>query len=316
MSVTRATPTYRTRRRSSPVRRREMFWGFAFLLPWLLGFILFQSGPMLASLGLSLTTYNIVKPPVFIGIQNYVQALTQDPLFWPSLGRTFYYAGITVPLGLSGSLLLAVLLNRALVGTSFYRTFFFLPHLTPIVATAILWKWLFEAQTGPINYLLDLIGIPGPGWLGDANWAIPSLMIMALWAGIGGNQMIIFLAGLQGIPSELHEAASIDGANLWQRFRHVTLPMLSPVVFFNLVLGVIGALKVFASAIVATNGGPAYATWFFAVDIYTEAFQYFHLGYAAALAWLFFVVMFAFTFIQFRSSARWVYYAGDREPQE
>ncbi len=230
---------------SSIARRREAMWGILFLLPWLAGFLLFRSGPMIASLGLSFAKYNIIKPPEFVGLQNYQQALFQDPLFWSSLGRTFTYAGVIVPLGMVGSLLLALLLNQRLFGQSLFRAFYFLPHLTPVVAMVILWRWLFQPHTGPINYYLDLFGLPQPGWLGSKEWAIPALIIMGLWASVGGNRMIIFLAGLQGIPQDLYEAASIDGANAWMRFRHITVPMLSPVIFFNLVLSVIGALQGF-----------------------------------------------------------------------
>jgi multiple sugar transport system permease protein len=173
------------------------------------------------------------------------------------------------------------------------------------------WKVILHPEVGLLNTLLFDVGIKGPGWLSSVEWAIPALIIMALWRGVGGNSMMIFLAGLQGIPAELYEAAAIDGANSWHRFRHVTVPMLSPTVFFNLTLGVIGALQVFASALVASRGGPAYATWFYALHIYTEAFVNFKMGYAAALAWIFFVIVLVITYLQVRLSGRWVYYAGD-----
>jgi multiple sugar transport system permease protein len=297
--------------RRSNFARREAIEGYLFLLPWAIGFTLFIGGPMVVSLFLSLTSYDIARPPTFIGLNNYVRALTGDALFWPSMGRTFYYALVVVPLGIGASLLLAVLLNRGLVGTNFFRSIYFLPHLTPIVATAVLWKWILQPEVGLVNYGLWQVGIRGPGWLGSVDWAIPALMIMALWRGAGGNSMMIFLAGLQGIPQELYEAASIDGANAFRRFWHVTVPMLSPTIFFVTVLGVIGALKVFASALVATNGGPAYATWFYALHIYQQAFLFFQMGYAAALAWIFFLVILLITIIQIRLSGRWVYYAGE-----
>jgi len=295
----------------SAMRRREALYGFLFLTPWILGFLFFVGGPMVASLFLSLTDYDIVTPSKFVGLQNYTTAFTKDKLFWPSMGRTFYYAVVMVPLSLVGSLLAAVMLNQRALGTNAFRTFFFLPHLTPIVASALLWQWILQPEVGPVNYLLSRVGVKGPAWLSSKEWAIPSLMIMALWGSIGGNRMMIFLAGLQGVPQELYEAADIDGANAWHRFKHVTLPMLTPTIFFNLVLGIIAALKVFTSAFVTTKGGPAYATWFYALHIYTNAFEYFEMGYASALAWIFFVVMFTFTYLQFRSSARWVYYAGE-----
>jgi multiple sugar transport system permease protein len=232
---------------------------------------------------------------------------------WPFLAiRSFgTFALISVPLGMAGSLLLAILLNQGAKGTSIFRTLFFLPGLTPIVATALLWTVLLQPETGVINYLLSKVSIPGPKWFGSVEWAIPGLILMTTWRSIGSNRMIIFLAGLQGVPQQLYDAAAIDGAGRWARFRHVTLPMISPTMFFNLVLGIIGALQVFAAALVATNGGPAYATWFFALHIYTQAFQYFEMGYGSALAWIFLVVMLVFTYIQFRSASRWVYYEGE-----
>jgi multiple sugar transport system permease protein len=294
------------------MRRREALLGLLFATPWLLGIFLFVGGPMVASFALSFTSYDIVSPAKYVGLSNYREAFIEDPLFFTSMGRTFYYALVVVPLGLFGSLFLAMLLNQGLRGTNLYRTFYFLPHLTPIVASALLWKWIFQPEVGVLNFLLAKVGIEGPKWLGSKEWAIPALMIMSLWGMLGGNRMMIFLAGLQGVPQELYEAAEIDGANVWHKFRHVTLPQISPTIFFNLVLGVIGALKVFASAFIATQGGPAYATWFFALHIYTVAFQYLRMGYAAALSWIFLLVMLVFTYIQVRSSGRWVFYAGER----
>jgi multiple sugar transport system permease protein len=291
--------------------RQEALEGYLFLLPWALGFTLLIAGPMLASLYLSFTSYDVARPPAFVGPENYVRAVSIDPQFWPSLAKTFYYALVVVPVGLTCSMLLATLLNQKLRGTNVFRTLYFMPHLTPIVATALVWKVILHPEVGLLNTLLLGIGIKGPGWLSSVEWAIPALMIMALWRSAGGNTMMIFLAGLQGIPAELYEAAAIDGANAWHRFRHVTVPMLSPTVFFNLVLGVIGALQVFASALVAARGGPAYATWFYALHIYTEAFVNFKMGYAAALAWIFFVIVLAITYVQVRMSGRWVYYAGE-----
>ncbi len=298
------------RRRSSIVQRRNEKYALLFLSPWILGFTLFIAIPMLSSLYFSFTEYNVVRPPEFIGLGNYIEALTKDRLFWPSLCRTIYYAGVVVPVSLIGSLILAILLNQKVTGTNLFRTIFFLPHLTPAVAMTLLWSWLLNSEMGLVNYLLSGVGIKGPAWLGSKEWAIPALIIMALWAGIGGNRMMIFLAGLQDVPQELYDAAHVDGAGSWQRFRNVTLPMLSPTIFFNLVLGIIGALKMFTSAYVATRGGPGYATHFFSLHIYINAFQQFYMGYASALAWLFFLLMLAFTYLQFHASRRWVYYAG------
>lgn len=294
----------------SRLRTREMLWGYLFALPWLLGLLVFVVGPMLASLVLSFTKYDVITPPTPIGLTNYVTALAGDDLFWSSLQRTFEFAVVVVPLGLTGSLLLALILNQGFAGTNFYRTLYFLPSLTPAVAAGILWQWLFDPSVGPINFVIGSLGLPKPGWLASPTWALPAVMLISLWGFWGGNNMVIFLAGLQGVPAELHDAANVDGAGHWSRFLHVTLPMISPTIFFNLVLGIIGALKVFALAYVATQGGPAYATWFFALHIYRSAFGYFQMGYASSLAWLFALILLVLTLIQVRLANRWVYYAG------
>lgn len=308
MAISRAATV---RDRPSLARRNEALAGYLFLSPWILGFALFVGGPILYSFFLSFNSFDVARPPRFVGLDNYIGAFTTDDRFLPSLQLTFTYALVSVPLALVGSLLLAVLLNQRLRGTTLYRTFFFLPSLTPAVATAILWTWLLQPDVGLVNFLLSLVGIKGPKWLGSTEWALPSLIAIALWTGIGGNRMMIFLAGLQGVSQELYDAADIDGAGALQRFRHITLPMISPTVFFNLVLGVIAALKVFTVAFIATQGGPAYSTWFIALHIYTQAFKYLEMGYASALAWLFTLILIALTVIQFRLSRRWVYYEGD-----
>jgi multiple sugar transport system permease protein len=295
----------------SVLQATEAKWGYIFLLPWLLGLIIFWVGPILTSAYFSLLEYDVLSPPKFIGIENYSRAFTADKQFWPSLQRTLVYAITVVPLGLVGSLLLALLLNQNAKGTSLFRTFFFLPHLTPVVALALLWTWLFNPAVGPINVALGWVGIEGPGWLTSKQWALPAVIMIALWAGMGGNSMLIFLAGLQGVPKELLEAAEIDGAGSWSKFWNVTLPMISPTILFNLILGIIGALKVFTISFVATNGGPSYATWFYALHIYNQAFHYFRMGYGAALAWIFVVILLAFTYLQLNISRRWVYYAGE-----
>ncbi|MFH1086427.1 MAG: sugar ABC transporter permease [Chloroflexota bacterium] len=299
-----------SRRRPSRLARRENILGYLWISPWLIGFIVFTAGPMLASLVFSMENYRIINIPQFIGLRNYQIALTEDDLFWPSLARTFYYVAVSVPLGLAGSLLLAVLLNQRVRGESVFRTMFYLPSLTPAAAAAILWIWLLHYEVGLVNFLLAKVGIQGPPWFGSMRWAIPALILIALWSGVGGGRMIIFLAGLQGVPEELYEASEIDGAGLWHRFIHITLPMISPTIFFNLVLGIIGALQVFTTAYITTRGGPGRATWFFALHIFTHAFEYFDMGYASALAWCLFLVLLVFTFIQLRLSDMWVFYAG------
>lgn len=292
----------------SPRRRREVIEGYLWISPWLIGFLLFSLGPIIASFYLSLTKYKIGGAPEWVGIANYVEAFTSDQLFWPSLWRTVYFSLGSVLIGVALSLLAAILLNQNLRGTVIYRALFYLPSLTPIVAMAILWVWLLQPQVGLVNYLLYEVGISGPGWLTSAKWAIPSVIMISLWSSIGGGRMIIFLAGLQGVPQSLHESAQIDGANTIQRFWHITLPMISPVILFNLILGIIGSFSVFSLAYVATNGGPNYGTWFYMLHLYYNAFSYFQMGYASALAWIFFVLIFILSYLQIKLSDRWVYY--------
>jgi multiple sugar transport system permease protein len=290
---------------------RKALWGYLFILPWLLGLLFFHAGPVLASLYLSFTDYDILSAPRWVGLKNYVYAMTGDALFWPSLGRTFYYALAFVPLALLASLLLALLLNRSMRGTTIFRTLFFLPHLTPAAALGILWAWLLNPDLGPINLALQAMGLPPYPFLTDKDTVIPSMVMMAVWTAAGGNGMLIFLAGLQGVPTDLLEAAEIDGAGVWSKFRHVTLPMMTPTIFFNLVLGIIGALQVFTVSIVATGGGPSYGSWFLALHIYQQAFAFIRLGYGSALAWLFLVIVLALTALNFGLSRRWVFYRGD-----
>lgn len=301
------------RPRMSGLRRKEIIAGYLFLTPWIIGFFGFVAGPMIASAVLSFTNYDMVNVGKWVGIKNYSFIFLRDELFWPSLLRTFKYAIVIVPTSLTGSLLAALLLNQGLKGTNVFRTLYFLPHLTPIVASVMLWGWFFDPHMGPLNTVLRALFPTAklPEWFRSPDWAMPALFIMALWGAIGGNNMLIFLAGLQGVPQELYEAASIDGAGTWSRFIHVTLPMLSPTIFFCLVLGIIGALRVFTTAFIATGGGPAYATYFYALHIYNKAFRYFEMGYASALAWIFFFITLAFTLIQFQTSRHWVFYAGE-----
>ncbi|MEZ4710248.1 MAG: sugar ABC transporter permease [Caldilineaceae bacterium] len=299
-----------TRRRwlGSPLQRREALEGYLWISPWVIGFLVFSLGPIIASAYLSFTEYKIGGTPVWLGLENYRQAFFVDKQFWPALGRTVYYSVATVALGVSLSLVAAMLLNQNIKGRAFYRALYYLPSLTPVVALAILWRWLLQPKVGLVNTLLSQVGIDGPGWLTDPNWAVPALILVALWASIGGGRMIIFLAGLQGVPKELYESAELDGANSVQRFFNITLPLISPVILFNLILGVIGSFSVFSVAYIATNGGPNYATWFYMLHLYYNAFSYFQMGYASALAWIFFVIIFILSFLQIKLSNRWVYY--------
>jgi len=292
--------------------QRQSFWGFLFVLPWLVGFVVFTVGPMLASLALSFTRYDLVtiRP---LGLYNYTYLFTKDPLFYRSLLNTAIYVAVSVPLGLTGSLLLAMLLDTRVRGISVFRTVYYIPSLTPAVASAILWMWVFHPDVGLLNFALRHLGVGSPpGWLQSETWAMPALIVMSLW-GIGGARMIIFLAGLQGIGEHYYEAAKIDGAGAVQRFFHITLPLITPVIYFNLVLGVIGGFQVFTSVYVMTEGGPNNATLMYALYLYRNAFVFFKMGRASAMAWVLFAILLAFTYVQFRQSRRWVHYEGGEE---
>lgn len=280
-----------------------------FVSPWLAGFLCFTLFPFVASLYFSFCDYDILSPPRWVGLANYRELLTDDPYFVKALYNTFYYTAFSVPLGILFGVGIALLLNMKVVGVPVYRTIYYLPSIVPVVATSVLWMWLLNPQYGLINSLLEKLGLPEPGWIADPLWSKPSLILMAMWA-VGGS-IVIYLAGLQGIPVELYEAAELDGAGPWQRTRAVTLPLLSPVIFFNLVMGLIGALQVFTQAYVMTQGGPVDSTLFYSVYLFRRAFTYLDMGYASAMAWLLFVVIMALTVFTFRSAARWVHYAGE-----
>ncbi len=312
MAVTTASQQVMPKTKMTRRQRRRALQGYAFLSPWLIGFFAFTALPIGMSVVLAFTRYSVLRAPQLVGLRNFRHAFSGgDRLIWSSIGRSFYYALLAVPAGLVASLSLAVLLNQKLVITPVWRTFFFLPSLTPSVATAYVWRWLLNHEIGVLRVFFDFIGVTMPRWLGSMEWAIPSLAIIALWGGAGGAAMIIFLAGLQDVPQELVEAAEIDGAGRWRKFWNVTIPILSPVILFNLIIGIIGALRVFDVAFVATAGGPAYATWFISLHIYQTAFVYFDMGYAAALSWILAVIIITITIIQFRLSRAWVFYQGE-----
>ena len=293
-------------------RRKSSLWGLALISPWLLGFLIFTAGPMLASLYLSLCKYDL-NTLSFVGTKNYETLLTRDPLFWRSLGNTALYVLFSVPLGLSGSLVIAVLLNQKVRGMPIFRTLFYLPSLVPAVASALVWAWVFHPDAGILNFGLSKLGIQGPKWLQDPKTSLASLIIMSLW-GIGGSRMLIFLAGLQGISDELYEAAQLDGAKGWTCFKNITLPMLSPTIFFNLILGIIGSFQVFTSAYIMTGGGPDNSTLMYVLYLYNNAFKFFKIGKASAMAWILFLILLVFTGIQFKNASKWVYYeGGDKE---
>jgi multiple sugar transport system permease protein len=289
--------------------QREAAWAYFFISPWILGFIFFTVGPMLASLYYSFTRYNIISSPQWTGLANY-RDIVKDPLFWKSLQVTVYYASLALPLGLLFGFFLAILLNQKIPGVNVWRTVYFLPSVIAGVAVALLWIRIFNPKIGILNPSLAKFGIQGPGWLSDPQWAMPALVIMSLW-GVGGG-MIIYLAGLQGVPTALYDAAKVDGASLWQRFWYVTLPMMTPVIFYNLVMGLIGAFQYFTTVYVATggSGSPARATLFYNLYLYQNAFKYFEMGYASTMAWILFVIVLVLTMLVFRSSQVWVYYEG------
>lgn len=296
----------------SSARRREALQGYLYILPWFIGFVIFVAGPLLYSLYYSFTYYPLLAQPTWIGLDNYMNAFFKDRIFWQSSWLTLLWALTTVPLGVIGSFFAAVLLNRNIPLKTLWRVLFFLPSLAPEVAAALLWLWIMQPDVGVINSTLKvLFGIRGPGWLTSPTWALPSLIIISLWTGIGSIRMLIFIAGLQGVPQELYDAGVVDGTNWWQKIYHITLPMISPTILLNLVLGLIGSLQVFGLAFVTTGGGPAYATYFYGLHLYQTAFRSFDMGYGSALAWLLFSVILVLTLIQIAFSNRWVYYAGD-----
>ena len=300
-------------------------WGYVLIAPWVIGFLLFTAGPMVASLVLSLTDYDLASAE-FVGLDNYANLLVNenavggrgDPLFYKSLWNTFVYTLFSVPLGLTGSLLLAMLLNQKIRGLAVFRTLYYLPSLVPAVAASLLWLWILHPTQGLLNQFLGwffaFAGIDArpPEWLQSADWSKPSMILMSLW-GIGGARMIIFLAGLQGIGEQYYEAARIDGAGPWRRFIHVTLPLMTPVIFFNLVLGVIGAFQTFTQAYIMTGGGPRDSTLFYALYLFRAAFEWFQMGKASAMAWILFVILLVFTWLQFNRSRKWVHYEGGDE---
>jgi multiple sugar transport system permease protein len=289
-------------------RFRKNLDGWLFASPWIIGFFLLTLGPMLASLALSFSEWDLISPIKFVGLANF-QALLKDPLVAQSLKVTIVYALVSVPLHILFGMLIALLLNTEIIGLRFYRTAFYLPSVLSGVAVALLWRWLFSTEFGLINAMLANIGVTGPSWLGDPNWALPSLILMSVWA--VGAGAIIYLAGLQGIPTELYEAAEVDGARYWQRLFGITIPLMTPVLFFQLVMGIINALQVFTQAFIMTNGGPNNATLFAILYLYQNAFTYQRMGYASAFAWVLFLLILVLTILVFRSSASWVYYEGE-----
>jgi multiple sugar transport system permease protein len=284
--------------------------GYLFIAPWLVGLTVFALGPVLLALGAGFTDWSVLSEPHYVGVGNYVRILGQDHDFRQSLRVTLLYAAGSIPIQLAGGLVCALLLNvRGLRFTGVLRTVLYLPYLLTGVAISIVWRWMY-ASNGLVNHLLGWVGVSGPDWLMSETWALPGIVLMNFtW--LGGN-MIIFLAALQGVPSSLYDAAHVDGAGAFRRFWHVTLPMISPAVLFNLIMGTIGSFQVFAVPWIITGGGPNDATLFYVLNLYRRAFQYNDMGYACALAVILFGVIFAVSVIELRGSRRWVYYEGAR----
>ena len=291
-------------------KTRKLFLGLLFTAPFTIGFVGLTVYPLLASLYYSFTRYAILTPPKWIGMNNYVTLFTKDDLFWKSLWNTAYYTLMFVPASLILSFILALSLNVKVRGMSAYRTIYFLPTLVPSVALAILWLWLFNPQYGLLNELLNIFGLPPLGWVADPKTAMPSMVIMGLWT--VGQTVIIFLAGLQDVPVHLYEAAEIDGAGTMQKVFNVTIPLMTPVILFNLLVGIIASFQTFTQAYIMTNGGPANATLFYVLNLYRNGFQYVKMGYASALAWILFLIILVCTVAVLRLSRGRVYYGGTR----
>ena len=289
--------------------RREEWAGWLMVSPWLIGIVVWTLGPFAASAWFSLTDYAILRKATFTGLENFRTMLFEDPLFWISLKVTTVYAVVSIPLHIVLGLFLAMLLNARIYGLAWLRTIYYLPAVLSGVAVSFLWIWVFSADWGVLNLGLGLLGIKGPNWLTSQAWALPALMIMSLW-GVGGG-LVIYLAGLQGVPTELYEAAEVDGANNWHRFWNITLPMISPVILFQLIMGIIGALQTFTQGYVMTGGGPNNATLFYMLYLWRNAFQNLKMGYASALAWAIFVYIMVLTLVVLRSSQAWVFYTGE-----
>ena len=296
--------------RSRNLTRREALECYLFISPVCIGLLVFTLGPILASLYFSFTEYNIIRAPKWVGLGKF-RELIQDELFWQSLKVTSLYVVMHLPVSLVLALGIALLMNQKVRGIIFFRTVYYLPSVVSGVAVALLWMWIFNPEFGILNTLLALVNIQGPAWLFDEHWSLPAIALMSLW-GVGGS-MLIYLAGLQGIPSELYEAAEIDGASRWRRFWFITLPLLSTVILFNLVMGLIASFQEFTPAYVMTSGGPNFSTLFYNYYLYENAFEYLYMGYASAMAWVLLVIVLILTLLVFKSSPMWVFYQERQE---
>ncbi len=291
-------------------RSRSELSGWLFASPAILGLLIFTLGPMVYSLYMSFTDYTGSNSPTFIGLDNYKRMFSgEDQYFYKSLGVTFYFVILSVPSGIIYSFLLAILLNQNIKGKAIFRTIFYLPSIVPVIAISFIWLWLLNPDLGLANELLRSLGLPGSQWIFGEKSVVPSLALMNLWT--TGGTMIIFLAGLQDIPRSLYEAIEMDGGTRLAKLRHITIPLMTPTIFFNLIMGIINGFQVFSQAYVMTNGGPNNASLFYVFYLYREAFQFSRMGSASAIAWVLFVIIMVLTYIVFKTSNRWVYYEGD-----
>jgi len=308
LTTERAPAQRSTKTRARKASRREALAAYALVSPWLIGFVGLTLGPMLASLWLSFTDYSLVTTngTSFVGASNYREALTEDPLVLQSLRVTAYYALLAVVLDLVLGLMLAILLNSGFRGIGAIRTIYYLPAAVSGVAVSLLWLWIFQPSGGLANGILDLVGLPTSDWIYSTTWVIPAFVLMSLW-GVG-RSAFIYLAILQRIPTNLYEAAAVDGAKSMRRFFRITVPLVTPAIFLNLILGLIGNFQTFTQAFVISEGGPANASLFYTLYLYRNAFRYFRVGYASALAWILFALLLALTLVLFRTGRRWVYY--------
>lgn len=290
-------------------RAREAIGGYLFLLPWIVGFVTLFGGPVIASFGISLFRTDFMNESTFVGFQQY-KALIEDRLVGKALFNTAYYSFVMVPLSTALALGIAIILNQDIKLQGLWRTLYYIPSVVSGVAVSILWMWLFQPDVGLLNDLLWKVGIDGPRWIYSEEWAIPSMILMGLWG--SGGSMLIFLAGLRGIPTALYEAAKIDGAGPFLRFWHITIPMLTPTILFSLVMGIIGSFQIFTQVYIMTSGGPNNATLTVILLLYNRAFRQFRMGFASALAWVLFAILLVLTLIAIRSSEWWVFYAGEK----
>ncbi|MGE5528437.1 MAG: carbohydrate ABC transporter permease [Patescibacteria group bacterium] len=294
------------RRRRRGLNRTELRWILLFIGPTAAGLILGSLGPVVASLCISFTKWDVIVPAIYVGGRNYVE-LFRDPLFTRSMLNTVYYTAVSVPVGTFASLLIALAMNQKVKGILAYRTAFFAPVVTSVTAIALVWSWIYSPDFGLLNYVLGWFGVRGPDWLSSTVWAMPAVIITSIWWGLGYD-MVIFLAGLQGIPDIYYEAAKIDGAGAFRQFTHVTLPLITPSIFFVLVMSLIGSLQVFEQTYIMTKGGPAYATTTIFYYLYLNGFKYFKMGYASAMSYILFILIFVLTWISFKLQDRWVVY--------